>query len=293
MVFNGLKIGEVNRAEAVFHKAAGKGVNFARAAKTAGFDARVFQFAGGETGRAVCRGLEDEGIEHFTIFEDSAPTRTCVTCLCRKSSSMTELIEPSAEISEVKTADLLDALLEALPEAAALALCGTYPPGVTSGFYTEAVKGAVRAKIPVLMDVCADIDAALKAGVTYLKINMAELFKISGEEGGALKAAARCMGKYPLKALAVTSGPERAILAHDGKIWEYCLPRLEKVLNPLGAGDTASAVFLCSMLEGKSPSDAFADGLAAASASCLTMECAVFSPETAKNIRRQIRFQPI
>jgi fructose-1-phosphate kinase PfkB-like protein len=44
------------------------------------------------------------------------------------------------------------------------------------------------------------------------------------------------------------------------------------VINPLGAGDTCSAIFTIEYLQSKDSIQAFAKGLAAASASCLSSE---------------------
>jgi pyridoxal/pyridoxine/pyridoxamine kinase len=47
---------------------------------------------------------------------------------------------------------------------------------------------------------------------------------------------------------------------------------MELLINPLGAGDTASAIFLLEYVDTRDPIDAFRHGIAAASASCLSTE---------------------
>ena len=89
--------GEVNRAVNVSLFPAGKGINFARAAKIWGAEVLVSQFLGGETGSLIKEGLKQEKIKHLTV-DVASQTRTCTTCLCGKSNQMTELIEPSAKI---------------------------------------------------------------------------------------------------------------------------------------------------------------------------------------------------
>jgi len=57
------------------------------------------------------------------------------------------------------------------------------------------------------------------------------------------------------------------------------LPCLAALQSPIGAGDACAGVFLRMLADGVPPADAFAHGLAAASASCEHLENARFDPE--------------
>lgn len=54
-------------------------------------------------------------------------------------------------------------------------------------------------------------------------------------------------------------------------------PDLTGLVSPIGAGDTCSGVFLACLARGVAPADAFAHGLAAATASCQHLENARFA----------------
>lgn len=43
----------------------------------------------------------------------------------------------------------------------------------------------------------------------------------------------------------------------ENKYFTFKIPELKGVVNPIGAGDTTSAVFLACLLQGKAPADAF------------------------------------
>jgi len=99
--------------------------------------------------------------------------------------------------------------------------------------------------------------------------------------------------------IAITDGPKNAHLfvhgstASDssssiGSYYEYTIPKLDRIVNPIGAGDTCGATLLSSYLLGHSISDVFRFGLAAASASCLTSEAALFDINVAKEIANNI-----
>lgn len=287
LVFDKLNFYEVNRAKSVMLMASGKGINFVRAAGNWGrAGSVVYQFEGGENGSKIVRYLDDEGLKHYSEKVVSE-TRVCTTCLCLESGKMTELIEPSGTISSSESSSLLNALKSALPGSAGLALCGTYPPGISEDFYKEAACAAAQLGLPVMMDAWMKVASVIGAGsVEVLKINTEELFALTGRND-VDSAFGECF-KMPLKVIAVTAGPGNAYLGTGGKIWEYSIPRLEKIVNPIGAGDTASAVFFSEYVSGTAVQDAFACGLAAASASCLTPRGGDFSREKASEIRNKI-----
>jgi fructose-1-phosphate kinase PfkB-like protein len=62
-------------------------------------------------------------------------------------------------------------------------------------------------------------------------------------------------------------------------------------LNPIGAGDAVSAVFMASHLAGKSQAEAFADRLAAGSASTLRIEAASFDIVGFEAIRKLVTYE--
>jgi 1-phosphofructokinase family hexose kinase len=288
--FENLQFYEVNRARSVKLMASGKGINFARAAENWGKQkAAVFQFAGGDTGEKICRYLDAEPISHCSVKVKQA-TRVCTTCLCLKTEKMTELIEPSGEISSEKSEQLLSKIKANIPTSKGVAICGTYPSGITENFYLEIAQAAKEAAKPIIMDSWMNVEPTLQFGVDILKINLEEISALTGEamHAGAIK---KCLQKYPVKIAAVTAGPDNAYLATEDKLWIYSLPRLPKVINPIGAGDTVSSVFFSEYLNGTDPHEAFACGLAAASASCLTSASAKFEKEEALKIRQNINIR--
>jgi tagatose 6-phosphate kinase len=287
LVFPSFHPGEVNRAEACFATAAGKAVNFARAAGKWGRVARIVQFAGGDTGRKLCRELSREHLEHVSVTLRH-PTRTCVTCLDAAAGAMTELIEPSSPVPAAAVRRLWARLCDELPDAAGVALCGTFPPGVSPRFYADAVVAARALCLPVLLDAWREIGPALAAGPDILKVNRAELAQVVGD-GDLPELCRRVLAQCPVRLVAVTDGPRDAWLATRESTWRLIVPPLSRVVSPLGAGDTVSAVFFTEFLAGSPLPQAFAAGLAAGAASCLTRFPAVFEPATAHALRAEIR----
>lgn len=151
----------------------------------------------------------------------------------------------------------------------------------------------------VLVDSVVGLDEMLHGGlpITLLKLNASELASVTGtalfslphDPLQALETRALwLLDQHPqLLALAVTAGPEHAHL------WRrversarrlhitYSIPRLPRVVNPIGAGDTCAAVTLAHLLA--SPplpiEAAFAWGLLAATASCLREQTAEYDTQ--------------
>ncbi|MDD3119567.1 MAG: PfkB family carbohydrate kinase, partial [Victivallales bacterium] len=175
---------------------------------------------------------------------------------------------------------------------AGLALCGTYPPGVGAEFYRDAAATANRHGIPVLLDAWRDILPTLTAGVTWLKINREELSALTGNADPVV-GMRQLLARYPIRYLAVTAGGGAAYWSDGRDFYRLSWPRLEGIVNPIGAGDTCSAVTFAEYLRHGDPPAAFAAGLAAASASCLTETAADYQPDRAVALRQTITIELI
>ena len=290
LVFDEFRPCEVNRARECDFRASGKGINFARAVRTWGL-ARpvVHQFSGGANGCALTAWLKDEGIE-FVDRNIAGATRCCTTVLCGKTASMTELIETSPTVEADDVDFLKQAMLDALPDAAALALCGTLPKGPLDGFYAGLAAAAARAGKPVLMDSVEFFRETLSAGVRHLKINTGELLSLTGASDPEA-AALDLLNSCPLECVAITDGPSRAFIAWRGAVRRIFIPEISGVCSPLGAGDVCSGVMLSELVAGSDPVQAFTTGIAAACASCLTRYAADFDRAEALRIRAGMRIE--
>jgi fructose-1-phosphate kinase PfkB-like protein len=192
--------------------------------------------------------------------------------------------------------------------SAAVASAATAAAATAAARHPSATSAAPAAPAPwVLMDAVKDVLPALAAGgVHALKINADELAALAaeacpaavpqGERDGS--PAARCdgvrvralallrelRGTSSLRDVAVTDGPAAAHLVSaraGGAVHTvFALPPLPHGLapvNPIGAGDTVAGVTVMhAALCGVPLAAAFARGLAAGSASCLTMRGGVW-----------------
>ena len=286
LFFKELAFHEVNRAESVHAMPSGKGINFVRAARTWDkISAFVLQPVGGYTGDLLREALLAENFPEVSV-PTSASTRICSTLICGKTKTITEIIEPSEKLPEADVKTLETRAEQLLAESDALAVCGTFPPGILPDFYASFIRKARGKGLPVIVDAYKEIIPALEAGTDYFKINAEELAVLSGSRD-IVEGMKKIYGKYHLKALAITAGPDAAYLIGSAGIFRYLIPPLKNFINPIGAGDTCTAVMFSEILSGNSCEESFAWGLAAASASCETPHAAVFDRTNAEKLFRK------
>ncbi|MBR4899485.1 MAG: hypothetical protein IKZ46_00965 [Victivallales bacterium] len=290
--FNNLKLGDVNRAFESHETGGGKGTNVARVFRLLGCPVSVAAFVGGFPGESLRRDFEKTGVRPLLV-NCRGVTRCVYTVINHARGEATELIEPSAPISEEELSQMRTLLLEEVPRHGIVALCGSLPPCVTSSFYAEIAAMAKRSGVPVVLDAAKDIGCVLEEGVTLLKINAEELSQVTDGEHDAIKAGMALLARFKgLSWLAVTDGGMGAHLMSKNGVWRFKTPRLEKIVSPIGGGDCATAIMARRLAEDPLADDMsmpgyFAEALACASASCLTDTPSVFEPSAAQDILRR------
>ena len=257
--------GEINRARDMLTFASGKGANFAKVAMRNGNIAMLAQFVGGGTGEMYNADLNNAGLILLNQQVD-APTRTCTTLLSSLSEA-TEIIEPSARISSDESEALFKKIEKHAKLCEAFAICGTYPPGITIDFYVRIAKLAKEVQKPLLIDSYKGIIPVLEIGAEIVKINRKELAALSEDED-VYQGGRKIIERYPIKILAVTDGSNQSYLFTKDGYSEIPVQAVENVVNPIGAGDTVSAVLFSEYLRGTPINKAFRKALDAGSESC-------------------------
>ena len=286
--FASMRYNAVNRAERMWAFASGKGINFVRACHCWGVaDAEVVQFAGGDNGKLLLDDLAKENLDCKT-FPAAVPTRCCTTLLSLADGAMTEIIEPSQAPGREAESAALEYIKTAALQVDGGALCGQLPSGMSADFYVKCVEAFVQQGKTVLIDSYKNIADVLAVGKNaLLKINAEEVQTLSGVDN-VVEAVKMLLNAYPLTCIAITDGAEKAYLGSRNGFFELNVPAIKEVVNPVGSGDTVSAVFLSEYLAGTPAETAFAYGIAAASANCLSMKCGEYDRSTAEKLFNDI-----
>src|SRR5690606_1794147 len=227
-VMPSLRPGDVNRATRYLELASGKGMNVARALARQGHDVSLLQVLAGARGRLVAEACATHGIRSLHAWA-IGETRVCTTLL--GDGTATEVIAPyELRDAEAVTASLLSRLRPGDAYDAVL-VCGTAPAGLADDLYGRILD---RAAGPLLVwDSVAGLTVATLARINWLKVNAAE--------HEALRPVLAATPVQPARL--VTDGAAGARLHTSSGARAARVPRLEPAINPIGAGDVATALF--------------------------------------------------
>ncbi len=201
---------------------------------------------------------------------------------------MTELIEPSGKIEPDEAEEFLDRLKAKLGNASLFAIAGSLPDGTDPALYEKAAGIATAAGVPVLADAVKGIVPVLDLpGRIILKVNREEFLRLT-ECDRLSRALEYASKRWRNAGFAITDGPGNAVFTDRGRSGSLSLPDMERIISPLGAGDTAAAVLASRIAKGADLPEAFRTALAAASASCLSERAGEFRPEDCNALLSQI-----
>ncbi|KAJ3130201.1 hypothetical protein HK098_005448 [Nowakowskiella sp. JEL0407] len=250
------------------------GQNFAKACWKFAKSSKLglVQIIGGQSGENVSKMLTDIGIKQYSYITKGV-TRQTTTLLDENTGEMTELIEPSSVIPRSEREEFENWLKTSVisPEIKGIAMCGTFPPGLSPNTYELIAKCVPRSETThptIFVDAIIDIDC-LRSG------------KFEGDTENLPELAIEVANEFKIPIVALTNGPNGAVLVDFRTATpigsSYKIPDLDSFLteyphfanpignmriNPIGAGDTCSANAV----------EAYRKGLAAACASCLVLD---------------------
>jgi fructose-1-phosphate kinase PfkB-like protein len=243
--------------------------------------------------------------------DDSSPSQKLMGKTKRET---TELIGPfflQKEVGETAARELLQYVqrLKKTFQPDALLISGTLPPGLSASLHPKLAQ-EIQASL-IIGDTVQGWAEGLGELAHAVKINFGEweeLEQIRKNSGTAFSwpewrfltsghQGARCeFVAYPHRSnsrLTLNLLSKNGVREGDSKkSWEWECPQIPKgqsVLNPIGAGDAASAAWMHACLRGDTPSSAAEWGMALATASCLHLEPSRFELAEVEEILRSIR----
>ncbi|MQY13064.1 Tagatose-6-phosphate kinase [Streptomyces sp. RB5] len=243
-----LRAHETNRVTEVAERPGGKGLNVARVLAALGHETVVTGLVGGATGAvlrtllAASTGVRDE------LVPTAGTTRRTVAVVDASTGDTTQLNEPGPQITPGEWGAFLARYATLLSGAAAVALCGSLPPGLPVGAYADLIRRARAAGIPVLLDTSGEpLRRGIAARPDLVKPNAAELAQLTGSTEPV--RAARDARRRGAGAVVASLGAEGMLAVTPDGAWRAAVP--ETIAgNPTGAGDSAVAGLLSALAEG-------------------------------------------
>ena len=271
MVFERLRVDEVNRAASVHDYASGKSINVARVLRARGEEVFATGFAGGDRCAPLLRDVEAAGIRNYFVTVD-APTRQCVTVIDRAAGTATELVEESRPVAEGDWARLDEILAALLEDAEGLVLSGSLPPGAPQDYYLRCLRRMDPRRTRAVVDARGEpLRHALRHGGFVAKLNREELGATVGQALETDEAVRRAIGAVTPAggAAVVTLGRDGAIAAAGGEAWRVRVPPVQ-ARSAVGSGDAFSAGLILGLVRGQTLPDACAFGAACGAANAMT-----------------------
>jgi 1-phosphofructokinase family hexose kinase len=285
MVFDHLRLDEVNRAIEVDEYPSGKPINVARVAHTLGEEALVTGFLGGDTGRFIREQLTAAGIPHD--FVDVQPrTRTCVTVVDWETGQATELVEESKRVEPDAWERIEAKIGQLLPRAKMMVLSGSLPPDSPPDFYESCVRWAHGHGVKTIVDASGPpLVSALRARPMIVKPNRAELARTFGTSAEP-RVPVACGAAWTV----VTDGKAGATVSDGTHQWRASSPEVQAV-NPIGSGDAVAAGLAVALVRGQAMPDACRLAIACGAANAMTPRAGQVVPADVEFLVKQIELE--
>ncbi|MBB5934518.1 1-phosphofructokinase family hexose kinase [Streptomyces zagrosensis] len=279
-----------HRITEAIERPGGKGLNVARVLATLGHDTVATGLIGGATGAA----LRDQLGSYPGVADAFVPiagtTRRTVGVVDASTGDTTQLNEPGPLVSAAEWAAFADRYAELLDGAAAVALCGSLPPGVPVGAYAQLIRAAHGAHVPVLLDTSGEpLRRGIAARPDVIKPNADELAALTGSTEPV--RAAREARRRGAHAVAASLGPEGLLAITPDGAWRAAPPS-RIAGNPTGAGDSAVAGLLSGLAEGLPWPDRLARAVALSAATVRAPVAGEYDEATYAQLLPQVRVSP-
>ncbi|MET9715844.1 1-phosphofructokinase family hexose kinase [Streptomyces rochei] len=264
----GLRPHASHRVTEVTERPGGKGLNVARVLAALGHPVTVTGFAGGSTGATVRASLAGVPGVVDALAPVAGATRRTVAVVDERTGDTTQLNEPGPVVAPAEWNAFQEAYEGLLAGAAAVALCGSLPPGVPVGAYAGLVRTARAAGVPVLLDTSGEpLRRGVAARPDLIKPNADELAELTGShEPLRATQAARRRGARSVVASLGAAG----LLAETPEGRWRAAPPAQVRGNPTGAGDSAVAGLLSGLVEHLPWPDRLARAVALSAATVLS-----------------------
>lgn len=284
----GLAFDDTVRAREVLRAPGGKGVNVSRVATRLGHPTVAMGFVGGRAGDEIEDQLRDEGVRTWFARHD-APTRTNAI-VQDDAGRQVRISGPGPRVDEAQVNALLDSLFE-LRAPDVLVLSGSLLPGVPTDLYARVARRAAADGVATVVDADAELEAALAAGVAWIKPNAYELGRLTSRDVTdvpSARAAADVARAKGADVVVTSLGRQGALWSSAEGHWHATAPEVE-VDSALGAGDALLAGVASARADGATPADALALGVACGTATAMTPGTDLCRREDVDALRPRVR----
>jgi 1-phosphofructokinase family hexose kinase len=283
MVFDQLRIDEVNRARQVREYASGKSINVARVLRELGEEALAVGICGGKRGEALRDDLN--AIPH-ELIPTGAQTRLCTTLIDQSTGQVTELVEEAPPVTSQELGALEEVIAKYARSARVIVFSGTLAPRVSADFCARYIDGTK----PVIVDAKGEpMRLAMQKPRCIAKLNRDELEQTIGQplSPEALRRYTPTGGM-----ILVTLGKDGAIASNSRHIYRIHSPTISAV-SPIGSGDAVAAGLAAGIVRGLFIEQQLCLAVACGAANALTADSGHLHRADVDRLINQIRIDRI
>ena len=280
------------RCEPMQRRAGGGGVNVARELHRLGADVLAFYTAGHSTGRMMFSLLQQEGVSCHPHPIAGFP-RESFTVLEQSTGHEYRFVLPGPDISTGEWESALEEIGKLCDPQALVVASGSLPPGVPQDFFARVARVVQGAEGLLIVDTSGEpLVEALKQGVYLVKPSLHELRDLSGKPLTHLfavrDAALDLIYSGSARIAVVSLGEMGALMACAQGVW-YAPPVQVVVHSAVGAGDSFVAGLVWALAAGETPLQAFAKGVACATATLVSTASGLADTELVLKLLEQVR----
>ena len=275
---DGFEYGGMNRVQSVETLGSGKGVNVAIAAAELGMQSECIGFLNEENGERIEDRLSAAGVR-AQFVRLGGQVRTNIKLLNLSEGVVTEINEKGVSVGEGQLQDMLRLVCERAPSGGYLVLTGSLPPGCPDDYYKTIMLAVKNRGCKCVLDAEGESFRSGIQGQPYLvKPNQYELELSVGRSLNGVDeicAAAKELVAGGAQNVAVSMGAVGALITNGTQ--SFFAPKLNiKVRSTVGAGDSMVAGLLAGFSKDRTLPEAFACGVASASARVISEVPSVF-----------------
>ncbi len=285
--------GNTYRADPVITRSGGKGVNVARALSTFFNGYTVCGFCCGYTGRLIIEYLKKEKLNSRIIYQKNGESRVCVSVIDRNGVS-TDINEEGPFIEPNTIEKFIGVFKNLSKNASICVISGRTPRGIPTSFYSDIFMIAKKNGLRIFVDLTSPIlEKCIEYGCETVKVNSSEFFDLSGlknTEKNIFNFYLRNK-RYGLKNLIITDGSRKIIAVCDGRVYSIMPVRFEKIVCPVGAGDSFMAGLVYSTLKNMSVADSLKMATAFSASDVMSEGAGSVNPYDVKKYLKKIEVQ--
>jgi 6-phosphofructokinase 2 len=292
---DGLKADDANRIVGEARYAGGKGIDCSRVIEELGGESTALGFIGGYDGLELEGRLINEGIIcEFTRIGGQTRTNIIIVDHKKKTQIILNAAGPAITPAEI---GLFFQKIRSLPSHAEFVIVsGSVPPGVNPHIYAQIITALNEKGIKVALDADGDLlRYGCGAKPTVIKPNIHEFQRLTGITSTApaliAKKAREIIAKGVSMCLISMGGKGILGVTHAAAI--RAIPPPVKVVNHVGAGDSALAGFVVALTKGKDFREALIMAAAAGSAAVMNPGTALCKKKDVERLKKEVTIEKL